>query len=109
MLPTAAQTPACGGGQSPFARNTRNHFARFVIIDDVAYNGRDRAQCALVTLSPATISTVAQPQDHLACPFLLFVGGFRRRERRRRGARFLSRRAVEHDGRRNCARSSHSA
>ena len=40
MMPTAAETPACGGGQSPFARNRRNHFARFVIIDDVAYTGR---------------------------------------------------------------------
>src|SRR5215475_3656397 len=40
LMPTAAQTPACGGGQSPFARNKRNHFARLVIIDDVAYPGR---------------------------------------------------------------------
>ena len=40
LLPTAVETPARGDGQSPFARNTRNHFARFVIIDDVAYPGR---------------------------------------------------------------------
>ena len=26
LMPTAAQTPACGRGQSPFAGNTRNHF-----------------------------------------------------------------------------------
>ena len=73
MLPTAAETPACRGGQSPFARNKRNHFARFVIVDDVAYNGREQG---------GTISSlrdnllVAQPQDHLSCPFLLFAAEF---------------------------------
>jgi hypothetical protein len=71
MLPTAAQTPACGGGQSPFARNTRNHFARFVIIDDTYYNGSVQSNViwtALRKINPI----VAQPQDHLTCPFLFF-------------------------------------
>jgi hypothetical protein len=75
MLPTAAQTPACGGGQSPFARNTRNHFARFVIIDDVAYNGRV-GRNTLVNAALGTDLVVAQPQDHLQCPFLLLAADF---------------------------------
>ncbi|MGH6796151.1 MAG: hypothetical protein ACREDD_05685 [Methylocella sp.] len=77
MLPTAAQTPACGGGQSPFARNTRNHFVRFAIIDDVAYNGRQQAN-GLVGLLGAALKDpmIAQPQDHLTCPFLFFGAEF---------------------------------
>jgi hypothetical protein len=81
MLPTAQQSLACGGEQSPFARNTRNHFARFVIIDDVAYNGRqtENSICLLLqnALSKKKINlVVAQPQDHLTCPFLLFAADF---------------------------------
>jgi hypothetical protein len=75
LLPTAAQTLADGHSKSPFARDTRTHFARFVIIDDVAYNGRDPRN----TLWTAIIKTdlmVAQTQDHLSCPFLLFTADF---------------------------------
>jgi hypothetical protein len=75
MLPTAAQTPACGGGLSPFARNTRNHFVRFAIIDDVAYNGREQDN-ALWALFKHINPAVAQPQDHLTCPFLYFAAEF---------------------------------
>jgi hypothetical protein len=81
MLAPAQQTPACCDGQSPFARNTRNHFARFVIIDDVAYPGRiteNSLRLGLGNLFRKTkINLVAsQPQDHLACPFLLFAVDF---------------------------------
>jgi hypothetical protein len=75
MLPTAAQTPDCGGGQSPFARNLRNHFARFVIVDAVAYNGRTERN-TLVNAALSTVLTAAQPQDHLQCPFLLLAVDF---------------------------------
>src|SRR5258708_6702873 len=75
MLPTAAETPACGGGQSPFARNTRNHFARFVIIDDVAYVGRSGCNVLWGGIAGNKLM-VAQPQDHLKCPFLLFAADF---------------------------------
>jgi hypothetical protein len=75
MLPTAAETPADGGGQSPFARNKRNHFARLVIIDDLAYNGRDPRN-TLVTAIIKENLMVAQSQDHLSCPFLLFSADF---------------------------------
>ncbi len=74
-LPTAAQSPFYGGGQSPFARNTRNHFARFVIIDDVAYNGREQVNTLCSTIKQTDL-LVAQPQDHLSCPFLLFAAEF---------------------------------
>ena len=75
LMPTAAETPACGGGQSPFARNNRNHFARFVIIDDVAYPGRT-GRNTLWGLVRGGDLIVAQPQDHLKCPFLVLVVDF---------------------------------
>jgi hypothetical protein len=75
MLPTAAETPACRGGQSPLARNKRNHFARFVIIDDVAYNGRNQRNTLVSALCGDNL-VAAQPQDHLSCPFLLFSADF---------------------------------
>jgi hypothetical protein len=75
ILPCAVGTPGVGGAPSPFARSARTHFARFVIIDDVAYNGRDGRNVALVTLAGEDL-TVAQPQDHLICPFLLFNADF---------------------------------
>jgi hypothetical protein len=73
VLPTAAQIPHGGKKISPFAHNKRTHFARFVIIDDVAYNGRDPSNAFL---SSNNILTAAQPQDHLSCPFLLLSVDF---------------------------------
>jgi hypothetical protein len=75
LMPTAAETPARGGGQSPFARNNRNHFARFVIIDDVAYPGRTGRNTLWGRVRGDDLA-VAQPQDHLKCPFLVFVVDF---------------------------------
>ncbi|MGA2125059.1 MAG: hypothetical protein ABSG76_02805 [Xanthobacteraceae bacterium] len=75
MLPTAAQTPACGNVQCPFALSTRTHFARLAIIDDVAYNGREGRNTLLGQLF-GTDLVIAQPQDHLSCPFLLFAVDF---------------------------------
>ena len=75
LMPTAAETPARGGGQSPFARNKRNHFARFVIIDDVAYPGRMGRNTLWGRVRGVDL-VVAQPQDHLNCPFLVFVLDF---------------------------------
>jgi hypothetical protein len=81
MLPPAQQTPDCCDGQSPFALNARNHFARFVIIDDVAYNGRQTENSIVLAIRGALSKikinlVVAQPQDHLTCPFLLFSADF---------------------------------
>lgn len=76
------------GERSPFARNTRNHFTRFVVIDDVAYNGREQPNTLLVSLGELLPikaldkyrkqldPVVAQPQDHLANPFLFFSSDF---------------------------------
>jgi hypothetical protein len=75
VLASAAQAPQVGAEQSPFARSTRTHFARFVIIEDVAYNGRDGRSVIWVTLAGEDL-TAAQPQDHLTCPFLLFTADF---------------------------------
>ena len=75
LMPTGAETLDRGGGQSPFARNKRNHFARFVIIDDVAYTGRT-ARNTLWARVRGDDLVVAQPQDHLKCPFLIFVVDF---------------------------------
>jgi hypothetical protein len=75
LIPTAAETPARGGGKSPFARNKRNHFARFVIIDDVAYTGRSGRNTLWGRVRGDDLA-IAQPQDHLKCPFLVFVVDF---------------------------------
>jgi hypothetical protein len=75
MLQDVGQQPGALGGQSPFARNTRNHFARFVVIDDVAYNGRDPAD-ALWTAIRRDNLIVPRAQDRLSCPFLLFAVEF---------------------------------
>jgi hypothetical protein len=75
MMPTPGQTPARAGETSPFTCNTRNHFVRLVIIDDVAYNGRSARSTLANALRPAVL-TAAQPQDHLSCPFLLFAVDF---------------------------------
>jgi hypothetical protein len=75
MLATAAQTPAPDRRLSAFTKNTRSHFVRFVIIDDVAYNGRDQGGTFLNLLSRDN-PMIAQPQDHLSCPFLLFAVDF---------------------------------
>jgi hypothetical protein len=75
VFPSAAQVQGGGGEPSPFARSTRTHFARFVIVDDVAYNGRDGRDVILVTLAGEDL-TAAQRQDHLSCPFLLLSVDF---------------------------------
>ena len=74
-LPNIGQRPSPNPGQSPFARNARNHFVRIGIIDDVAYNGREEKNVVLMFLKGIN-PTVAQTQDHLSCPFLFFLVDF---------------------------------
>lgn len=73
-LPTARQSPASEAGtlNSPFARNHRTHFARFVVLEDVVDNGRDPTD-ALKTAIANTNLGIPQPVDHLKTPYLLFV------------------------------------
>jgi hypothetical protein len=79
VLAPAAQSPTAGHQQSPFAKSMRTHFARLAIIDDVAYPGRVSGD-TLATAARGLVQTqdpvVAQPQDHLRCPFLLFAVDF---------------------------------
>ena len=89
-LPTALQSRANEkrGVNSPFARGRRTHFARLVVVDDVAFNGRVGSDSLLVALSPylaklpglgrlaALNPLVAQPADRLPSPYLIFVADF---------------------------------
>lgn len=80
-LPTALQSPATVGlgVQSPFARNTRNHLCRLVVIEDVIYNGRDPSDPILGKFEPLRKlfgggdPLVPQPVDALARSYLLFA------------------------------------
>ena len=73
-LPTGRQTarsPA-DAPPSPFARNSLNHFARFVVIDGPAYNGRKSGN-TLVDAIRKVEPLVPQRVDALPCPYLLFA------------------------------------
>jgi hypothetical protein len=78
-LPTALQSLAtqATGRSSPFARSTRTHLARFAVIDDVRYNGREPVDALIVAASRNAIRLVSpQPQDRLNCHYLLFAAEF---------------------------------
>lgn len=77
FLPTAHQSRASLGTsfESPFARNTRNHFVRFAIIDAIAYNGR-LPRDAIVQALQGDPLTDPQPVDRLSRPFLMFAADF---------------------------------
>ena len=76
-LPTALQSRVTEdvGIQSPFARSLRTHFARFVVLDQPFFNGRDHGD-ALVAAVRDTNLLEAQPVDTLACPYLLVMIDF---------------------------------
>ena len=67
---TALQTPATEhiGLNSPFARDGRTHFARFAVIDDAAYNGRDqrdRDRVLPFALSDRSLDSPQRPRVRL--------------------------------------------
>lgn len=79
VLPTAHQSPATISlaKNSPFSRNTRTHFARMAVIDDVIFNGRlasntiaDAVTNMILGRTNRTASTTA---DQLPCPYLLLA------------------------------------
>jgi len=78
VIPKAQQSPstlATGakyGLNSPFARSLRTHFARFVVIDDTIFNGRDPVDPIVAGLRGAAKTRC----DQLRCPYLLFVADF---------------------------------
>ncbi|WP_020173445.1 hypothetical protein [Methyloferula stellata] len=75
-LPTAHQSPVCvSAGNSPFARNLRNHFARFSVIDVPAFNGRVQTDAVVMALRKIN-PIVPQPVDQLNTPYLFFSADF---------------------------------
>ncbi|MCX5951833.1 MAG: hypothetical protein NT158_11995 [Cyanobacteria bacterium] len=60
---------------APFSRDLRTHLARMVVIDDVAYNGRQH-QDALRTAIRGPNPVLTEAVDHLPWTYLLFVSDF---------------------------------
>ena len=74
LMATGRQTAAspADAWASPFSKNSLNHLARFVIIDDPAFNGR-HGDHTLVALLKGTNPLIPQPVDRLSTPYLLFA------------------------------------
>lgn len=80
VLPTAHQSPAtvrqpCN---SPFARCTKTHFARLVVLDNTIFNGRMPENSLLVAIKALVgikggDPTVPKPVDTLPTPYLFFI------------------------------------
>lgn len=76
-LPTAVQsTPESQAGlNSPFARDPRTHFARFVVLEDVIDNGRP-PQDAILNTALGPDLTKPLPTDDLKRAYLIFTADF---------------------------------
>ena len=76
-LPTALQSPATEaiGINSPFARNLRTHFSRFMVLEDVIYNGRTRSDAIISSIFNKD-PIVPQEVDRLNCAYLMFTADF---------------------------------
>ncbi|MBX9748853.1 MAG: hypothetical protein K5Q68_04485 [Roseococcus sp.] len=76
-LPTALQSPATEkiGVNAPFARESRTHFTRLVILDDVAFNGRNQRDPIKVAIAGPP-PTQFDPVDRLDGAFLIYVADF---------------------------------
>lgn len=73
-LPNFSQVPG-SSRTSPFARSETTHFARFAVIDDPAFNGRDAGDAIRQGLTGVDLLK-AQPVDYLSRPWLLFGADF---------------------------------
>ncbi len=74
-LPTAEQSehrPEMDA-ESPFMRNKKTHLARFVVINDVLYNGRAPSDAILSKLGSGSSLIVPGPVDRLNRAYLLFA------------------------------------
>lgn len=71
-LPTALQSHATEeiGINSPFSRSLRTHFARFAIIDQPYYNGRDPENTLLEAIGGVNLLE-PQPHDQITCPYII--------------------------------------
>jgi hypothetical protein len=76
-LPTAQQSPetVASGRQSPFARCTLTHTLRLAIIDQPAFQGRDR-QDVLLTIAKSEKPLDPRPADSLGRTWLLLAVDF---------------------------------
>ncbi|PXA98618.1 hypothetical protein DMC47_07320 [Nostoc sp. 3335mG] len=76
-LPTALQSHATQeiGINSPFSRNLRTHFTRFIVLDQPYFNGRDHSN-ALVNAAMGTNLLAPQPVDQIPCPYILWTIDF---------------------------------
>lgn len=76
-LPTASQSEACIDSRrsSPFARCRRTHFARLVVIDQPAFNGRNPGN-SLIEAIRKTDLLAHQPVDTLTRAWLLLAVDF---------------------------------
>ena len=88
-LRTAHQSPATVGGEvsaadnSPFVLSKRTHICRFMVLDDVVYNGRNQRNALLTKLQMKRlqkkfkffINPLLKPQkvDRLNCAYLMFT------------------------------------
>lgn len=71
-LPTAKQSPVTVSSRfnSPFARNTRNHFVRAFVLENAVYNGRNPENALIATIrGQNTIDP--QPVDQLNTSYLV--------------------------------------
>ncbi|MEM8698990.1 MAG: hypothetical protein AAGF44_07435 [Pseudomonadota bacterium] len=83
-LPTAQQSPATikiaepdpSGIVSPFAKTSRTHLARFVVIENAIYNGRDPVDAVLASVGFKPQPTDPQHVDKLPCPYLMLAVDF---------------------------------
>ena len=75
VLPTARQSAACAAGpcDSPFSRNTYNHFVRMAVISNAAFNGRDHTDAIRNALPGGSDPAIAKPSDALASPYLMWA------------------------------------
>jgi hypothetical protein len=79
-----AQSDGAPARSVPFSRNARTHFARLVVVDDLAYNGRQQPDTAigmlrdvLAGLGWTALQFAERDQvDHLPQPYLLVLLDF---------------------------------
>jgi len=77
VMPVAHQSPATvqQACNSPFARCTKTHFARIVVLDDTIFNGRMPENSLLVAIKGED-PTVPKAVDTLPTPYLFFTADF---------------------------------
>ena len=76
ILPAALQSPATEkiGKNSPFSLNGRTHLCRFIVLDDIVYNGRESGGRIAKLFGEDPI--VPRKVDQLNCAYLMFAADF---------------------------------